>query len=106
MIWFNDGFRELLPAPLDGGNSTNTCQLRGKRSFPSSRTAEYGGLPFPEYLRPAADLFGEAFEDDSVIRWLTSSTPENTQLAYLPTYWYTLLNQALLNNAVLQEAND
>lgn len=77
----------------------------GKGNSTISHSRDEGSLS-PEYLRPAADLLGEAFKDDPVIRWMTSSMPDSTRVAYLPTYWYTLLNQALLNDAVLQGAND
>ncbi|OQE00831.1 hypothetical protein PENVUL_c045G01183 [Penicillium vulpinum] len=57
-------------------------------------------------LRSAAALNGRVFDTDSVIAYMLLGLSQQERLAYLPTYWTTLIKSALLNHAVITEADD
>ncbi len=54
----------------------------------------------------AVEVIAACFKDDPTIKFLLSSMPEDKRLAFFPTYWRSLLRQAMLNDAIFQEAND
>ncbi|KAL5332544.1 hypothetical protein BJX70DRAFT_383851 [Aspergillus crustosus] len=58
-----------------------------------------------DYLEPAADLLGRAFDKDPVLRFLLCNLPDDEVQEYLPRYWRSLGRAALLNKAVIYEAD-
>lgn len=56
-------------------------------------------------LRSVAALNGRVFNTDPVIAYMLLSMSQQQRLAYLPTYWTTLIKSALLNRAVITEAD-
>lgn len=56
-------------------------------------------------LRPVAALNGRVFDTDPVIAYMLLGMSQQQRLAYLPTYWTTLIRSALLNDAVITEAD-
>lgn len=59
-----------------------------------------------DYLRPIAELNGRVFSADPVISYMLLELSQEEKLAYLPTYWGTLIKSALLNDALITEADD
>lgn len=57
-------------------------------------------------LAPVARLNGRVFDDDPVITYMLLDIPKEERLAYLPTYWSILVKSALLNDALITEADD
>ncbi|GLI79933.1 hypothetical protein PoHVEF18_008281 [Penicillium ochrochloron] len=58
-----------------------------------------------EMLAPVARLNGRVFDDDPVITYMLLDMPKEERLAYLPTYWSILVKSALLNDALITEAD-
>ncbi|CEJ61193.1 hypothetical protein PMG11_09731 [Penicillium brasilianum] len=58
-----------------------------------------------EMLAPVARLNGRVFDDDPVITYMLLDMPTEERLAYLPTYWSVLVKSALLNDAIITEAD-
>ncbi|KAF3392474.1 hypothetical protein F1880_008764 [Penicillium rolfsii] len=58
-----------------------------------------------EMLAPVARLNGRVFDDDPVITYMLLDMPTEERLAYLPTYWSVLVKSALLNDALITEAD-
>ncbi|CAG7964704.1 unnamed protein product [Penicillium olsonii] len=58
-----------------------------------------------DMLRSVAELNGRAFSTDPVITYMLLDLPQEERLAYLPTYWETLIKSALLNDAIITEAD-
>ncbi|KAJ5401106.1 hypothetical protein N7465_011595 [Penicillium sp. CMV-2018d] len=56
-------------------------------------------------LRSVAALNGRVFDTDPVIAYMLLGMSQQQRLAYLPTYWTTLIKSALLNRAVITEAD-
>ncbi|OQE13201.1 hypothetical protein PENFLA_c052G02783 [Penicillium flavigenum] len=56
-------------------------------------------------LRSVAALNGRVFDTDPVIAYMLLGMSQQERLAYLPTYWTTLVKSALLNHAVITEAD-
>jgi ribosomal protein S18 acetylase RimI-like enzyme len=56
-------------------------------------------------LAPVARLNGRVFDDDPVIMYMLLEMPKEERLAYLPTYWSILIKSALLNDALITEAD-
>ena len=56
-------------------------------------------------LAPVARLNGRVFDDDPVITYMLLDMPKEERLAYLPTYWSILVKSALLNHALITEAD-
>ncbi|KGO44378.1 Acyl-CoA N-acyltransferase [Penicillium expansum] len=63
----------------------------------------YGG---DRMLSSVAALNGRVFDTDPVIAYMLLSMSQEERLAYLPTYWTALIKSALLNHAVITEADD
>lgn len=59
-----------------------------------------------EMLGPVARLNGRVFDDDPVITYMLLDMSKEERLAYLPTYWSILVKSALLNDAVITEADN
>ena len=57
-------------------------------------------------LTPVACLNGHVFDTDPVITYMLLEMPTEQRLAYLPTYWTILVRSALLNGAVITEADN
>ncbi|KAJ5084888.1 hypothetical protein NUU61_009467 [Penicillium alfredii] len=57
-----------------------------------------------ELLEAVANLNGRVFDNDPVITYMLFDMPREERLAYLPKYWATLIKSALLNDAVITEA--
>ncbi|EPS29360.1 hypothetical protein PDE_04309 [Penicillium oxalicum 114-2] len=58
-----------------------------------------------EMLSQVAQLNGRTFSEDPVINYMLQDIPKRERLAYLPTYWSVLVKSALLNEAVITEAD-
>ncbi|KAJ5745257.1 hypothetical protein N7520_010439 [Penicillium odoratum] len=58
-----------------------------------------------ELLKPVARLNGHVFHTDPVITYMLLDMSSEERLAYLPTYWSTLIRSALLNDAIITEAD-
>ncbi|KAJ5735982.1 Acyl-CoA N-acyltransferase [Penicillium malachiteum] len=56
-------------------------------------------------LEPVARLNGHVFDTDPVVTYMLLEMSEEERLAYLPTYWSTLVKSALLNDAIITEAD-
>ena len=56
-------------------------------------------------LASVAGLNGRVFSDDPVITYMLLDMPEEERLAFLPRYWSILVKSALLNDAVITEAD-
>lgn len=56
-------------------------------------------------LKSVAALNGRVFDTDPVIAYMLLGMSQQQRLAYLPTYWTTLIKSALLNRAVITEAD-
>lgn len=56
-------------------------------------------------LAPVSRLNGRVFDDDPVITYMLLDMPTEERLAYLPTYWSVLVKSALLNDAIITEAD-
>ncbi|KAJ5473160.1 Acyl-CoA N-acyltransferase [Penicillium sp. IBT 31633x] len=56
-------------------------------------------------LHSVAALNGRVFETDPVITYMLLNMSQKERAAYLPTYWSTLIKSALLNHAVITEAD-
>jgi len=61
--------------------------------------------PNPDLLSSVAELNGRVFDTDPVISYMLLDLPRKERLAYLPTYWSTLIKSALLNDALITEAD-
>ncbi|KAJ5888618.1 hypothetical protein N7495_008659 [Penicillium taxi] len=59
-----------------------------------------------EMLSLVARLNGHVFDTDPVITYMLLEMPREQRLAYLPTYWTILVRSALLNGAVITEADN
>ncbi|KAJ5206596.1 Acyl-CoA N-acyltransferase [Penicillium cf. griseofulvum] len=57
------------------------------------------------FLASVAALNGRVFDTDPVITYMLLGLSQEERLAYLPTYWTTLIQSALLNRAVITEAD-
>lgn len=62
--------------------------------------------PSIDYLRPVTALNGRVFSTDPVIAYMLLELSQKERLAYLPTYWGALIKSALLNDALITEADD
>ncbi|KAJ5280454.1 hypothetical protein N7478_005826 [Penicillium angulare] len=58
-----------------------------------------------ELLNSVAQLNGRVFDTDPVVTYMLLDMSQEERLAYLPTYWSTLVKSALLNDAVITEAD-
>ena len=58
------------------------------------------------YHQQASYLIARCFTEDPVLRFLMSSLSDEARLSYLPAYIYSLVKAAVLNDAMIQEAND
>jgi hypothetical protein len=58
-----------------------------------------------DMLGSVAALNGRVFDTDPVIAYMLLGMSQQQKLAYLPTYWATLIKSALLNRAVITEAD-
>ncbi|KAJ5171936.1 hypothetical protein N7492_004529 [Penicillium capsulatum] len=58
-----------------------------------------------EMLKPVAQLNGRVFENDPVVTYMLLDMSREERLAYLPTYWTILIRSALLNDALITEAD-
>ncbi|KAJ5723499.1 Acyl-CoA N-acyltransferase, partial [Penicillium malachiteum] len=56
-------------------------------------------------LEPIARLNGRVFDADPVVTYMLLEMSKEERLAYLPTYWSTLVKSALLNDAIITEAD-
>lgn len=56
-------------------------------------------------LDPVARLNGRVFDRDPVITYMLLGMSREERLAYLPIYWTTLVKSALLNEAIITEAD-
>lgn len=56
-------------------------------------------------LSSVAALNGRVFDTDPVIAYMLLGMSQQERLAYLPTYWTALIKSALLNHAVITEAD-
>ncbi|CDM26315.1 Acyl-CoA N-acyltransferase [Penicillium roqueforti FM164] len=56
-------------------------------------------------LDSVAALNGRVFDTDPVITYMLLDMSQQKRLAYLPTYWTALIKSALLNRAVITEAD-
>jgi hypothetical protein len=61
--------------------------------------------PCTDLLSSVAELNGRVFDTDPVITYMLLDLSEKERLAYLPTYWSTLIKSALLNDAIITEAD-
>lgn len=52
-----------------------------------------------------AALNGHAFEDDPVVAYMLLEMTRAERKAILPIYWKALIRSALMNNAIITEAN-
>ncbi|KAJ5788745.1 Acyl-CoA N-acyltransferase [Penicillium paradoxum] len=57
------------------------------------------------FLSSVAALNGRVFDTDPVIGYMLLDLSEKERLAYLPTYWSTIIKSALLNKALITEAD-
>jgi hypothetical protein len=58
-----------------------------------------------ERVNPAADVLSEAFDKDPVVAYLIS-LPLEARLAYLPSYFVTMLTAAGLSDAIIAETGN
>ncbi|KAJ5676167.1 hypothetical protein N7462_009064 [Penicillium macrosclerotiorum] len=58
-----------------------------------------------EMLQPVAQLNGRVFDNDPVVAYMLLNMSRDERLAFLPTYWTTLVRSALLNDAMITEAD-
>ncbi|KAJ5591474.1 uncharacterized protein N7459_001843 [Penicillium hispanicum] len=58
-----------------------------------------------EMLSAVANLNGHVFDNDPVVTYMLLDMPRQQRLDYLPTYWSTLVRSALLNHALITEAD-
>lgn len=58
-----------------------------------------------DMLSSAAALNGRVFDTDPLITYMLLDLSQKERLAYLPTYWETLIKSALLNDALITEAD-
>lgn len=56
-------------------------------------------------LDAVAQLNGRVFDDDPVIAYMLLDLPRQERLDYLPIYWSILVRSALLNDALITEAD-
>lgn len=56
-------------------------------------------------LDAVTNLNGRAFDNDPVIAYMLLDMSRQERLEYLPTYWAILIQSALLNDAVITEAD-
>ncbi|KAJ5543573.1 Acyl-CoA N-acyltransferase, partial [Penicillium sp. DV-2018c] len=56
-------------------------------------------------LDAVAQLNGRVFDTDPVIAYMLLELSPQERRAYLPTYWYTLVKSAVLNQAVITEVD-
>ncbi|KAJ5708802.1 hypothetical protein N7493_010136 [Penicillium malachiteum] len=56
-------------------------------------------------LESVARLNGRIFDTDPVVTYMLLEMSKEERLAYLPTYWSTLVKSALLNDAIITEAD-
>lgn len=62
-------------------------------------------LTLPEMLDRVAALNGRVFDEDPVIAYMLLDMSREERLEYLPTYWSKLGRSALMNDAVITEAD-
>ncbi|CAG8412671.1 unnamed protein product [Penicillium salamii] len=58
-----------------------------------------------DMLSSVAALNGRVFSTDPIISYMLLDLPRKERLSYLPTYWETLIKSALLNDAIITEAD-
>lgn len=58
-----------------------------------------------ELLDAVASLNGRAFDTDPVIAYMLLDMSQEERLQYLPIYWTKLVKSALLNDALITEAD-
>ncbi|KAJ5590342.1 hypothetical protein N7450_004314 [Penicillium hetheringtonii] len=58
-----------------------------------------------EYLNKVASLNGRVFDTDPVVTYMLLDMSQEERLTYLPTYWSTLVRSALMNDALITEAD-
>ncbi|CAG7939015.1 unnamed protein product [Penicillium salamii] len=58
-----------------------------------------------DMLSSVAALNGRVFSTDPVISYMLLDLSRKERLSYLPTYWETLIKSALLNDAIITEAD-
>ena len=58
-----------------------------------------------ELLDAVASLNGRAFDTDPVIAYMLLDMSQEERRAYLPIYWTKLVKSALLNDALITEAD-
>jgi hypothetical protein len=58
-----------------------------------------------DFLVKIAGLNGRVFDTDPVVAYMLLDMSLEERLAYLPTYWSTLVRSALMNGAVITEAD-
>lgn len=56
-------------------------------------------------LASVARLNGRVFDEDPIITYMLMDMPREERLAYLPTYWHKLIRAALMNDAIITEAD-
>lgn len=59
----------------------------------------------PEYLSKVANLNGRVFDTDPVVTYMLLDMSKEERLTYLKTYWSTLVRSALMNDALITEAD-
>ncbi|KAL4867048.1 hypothetical protein BDV12DRAFT_124145 [Aspergillus spectabilis] len=59
-----------------------------------------------DHLDPASDLLGRVFDRDPAIRYMLCNLSDEEHQEYLQQYWRGLCRTALLNGAVISEADD
>lgn len=84
------------PVPLTHGKRG---MLRYSPSFGSSANHD------PDFLSQVSGLNGRVFATDPVVTYMLLDMSREERLAYLPTYWSTLVRSALMNGASITEAD-
>lgn len=82
---------------------SHTRQIRCVPIHSSPRTPAI--LTTPEMLDQVAALNGRVFDEDPVIAYMLLDMSRDERLDYLPTYWSKLGKSALMNDAVITEAD-
>lgn len=78
----------------------------GKRGpLPPSSSPRSPTYYHPDFLVKVAGLNGRVFDTDPVVAYMLLDMSLEERLAYLPTYWSTLVQSALMNGAVITEAD-
>ncbi|KAJ5750596.1 Acyl-CoA N-acyltransferase [Penicillium manginii] len=77
----------------------------GKRGPPPLRFPRSCTHYDPDFLVKVAGLNGRVFDNDPVVAYMLLDMSQEERLAYLPTYWSTLVRSALMNGAIITEAD-